>query len=119
MSKKLKKVTQQKPYFCKDKQTRLEILREISKNTGLLKTQVESVFTELSALLNSHIHKRGSGEFIVPMTGIKVRRVKKRATRARMMVSPLTGQEVFVPGKPGRMAIKLSALKPLKEAVLD
>lgn len=119
MSQKTRKVGHQKQGFSREKQTRLDILRAISNNTGLLKVQVESVFLELSELLNSHMHKRGSGEFTIPMTGIKVLRVKKRATRSRTMLSPLTGQEVFVPGKPGRLAIKLSALKPLKEAVLD
>ena len=65
------------------------------------------------------MQKRGSGEFTVPVLGIKVRRVKKKATKPRKMISPLTGQEALVPGKPLRMAIKLTALKPLKMSVLE
>lgn len=111
-SNKLKKAGNQK-------QTRIEILRSIAESTGLSKVQIESVFSELTLLLHAHMRKRGSGEFTVPMVGIKVRRVKKKATKARKMVSPLTGQEALIPGKPARMAIKLTALKPLKSAALE
>jgi len=101
------------------KQTRIEILRSLADNTGLPKVQVEAVLTALADLLHSHMKKRGSGEFTVPMAGIKVRRVKKKASKARTMVSPLTGQEVVIAGKPARLAVKLSALKPLKLAVQE
>ncbi len=118
-SKKSKKSGSPKQTLGREKQTRIEILRSIAQNTDLTKVQVESVFSALTDLLNSHMRKRGSGEFIIPMVGIKVRRVKKKATKAREMVSPLTGQEVVIPGKPSRLAVKLSALKPLKQAVQE
>lgn len=117
--KKLKKTTVQKQTLGREKQTRLEILRTVADVTGLPKVQIESVFITLADLLHSHMRKRGSGEFTIPMAGIKIRRVKKKATKARKMVSPLTGQEVVIAGKPARLAVKLSALKPLKLAVLD
>lgn len=101
----------------REKQTRIEILRSISENTGLSKVQVESVFEALTEHVQSHMRKKGSGEFTIPMAGIKIRRVKKKATKSRTMVSPLTGQEVVIAGKPARMAVKLSALKTLKSAV--
>jgi len=117
--KKAKKAGTQKQILGRDKQTRIEILRSIAESTGLPKVQIESVFSALTALLHAHMRKRGSGEFTVPVVGIKVRRVKKKATKSRKMVSPLTGQEALIPGKPARMAIKLTALKPLKLAVLE
>ena len=117
-SKKSSQAGNQKQLLGRKKQTRIEILRSIADNTGLPKVQVESVFSALTALLQAHMQKRGSGEFTVPVVGIKVRRVKKKATKPRTMVSPLTGQEALIPGKPLRMAIKLTALKPLKLAVL-
>jgi hypothetical protein len=115
---KSKKTGNQKQILGREKQTRIEILRSIADNTGLPKVQIESVFSALATLLHSHMRKRGSGEFIIPVVGIKVRRVNKKATKSRKMVSPLTGQEALIPGKPARMAIKLAALKPLKLAVL-
>jgi len=118
-SNKLNKAGNQKQLLGRKKQTRIEILRSIADNTGLPKVQVESVFSALTALLHAHMQKRGSGEFTVPVVGIKVRRIKKKATKSRKMVSPLTGQEALIPGKPARMAVKLTALKPLKLAVLE
>jgi hypothetical protein len=117
-SKKSNKVGNQKQLLGRKKQTRIEILRSIAGNTGLPKVQIESVFSALTLLLHAHMQKRGSGEFTVPVVGIKVRRVKKKATKPRTMVSPLTGQEALIPGKPARLAVKLTALKPLKLAVL-
>jgi len=61
--------------------------------------------------------KRGSGELTIPKTGIKLRRIKKKATKARRMVSPLTSKEVTIAAKPARFAVKLSALKTLKEMI--
>lgn len=116
--KKFKKVNP-KQNLGKDKQTRIEILRSLSDTTGLAKGEVEGLFSALTDMIIAHMRKKGSGEFTIPMTGIKVRRVKKKATKARKMVSPLTGQEVTIAGKPARHAIKISALKVLKEAVVE
>lgn len=101
----------------KDKQTRTEIFHTISENTRLSKTQVEQVFDELNRLIEGHLKKRGSGEFIIPKTGIKLRRIKKKPSKERTMVSPLTGKEVTISAKPARLSVKLTALKVLKEVV--
>lgn len=101
----------------KDKQTRTQIFQTISENTHLNKNQIEGVFDELNRLIEGHLKKRGSGEFIIPKTGIKLRRVKKKPTKERTMVSPLTGKEVTISAKPARLSVKLTALKVLKEVV--
>jgi len=101
----------------REKQTRVQILQTLATTSGLSKTQVEAVFSAMAELMQSHMKKRGSGEFTIPMAGIKVRRIKKKATKTRTMVSPLTGQEVTIAGKPARNAIKISALKILKTSV--
>ena len=119
MSKKAKKSSQTKQNLGREKQTRIEILRTLAEESGLTRAQVETLFDSLSTLIQSHIRKRGSGEFTIPMSGIKVRRVKKKATKSRKMISPLTGQEVVIPGKPARNAVKISALKTLKTAVKE
>lgn len=117
--KKAKKSGNAKQSLGREKQTRLDILRNLAEMTGLSKVQVENFFESLTELIVAHMRKRGSGEFTVPMTGIKIRRVKKKATKSRKMVSPLTGQEVVIEGKPARHAVKLSALKVLKAAVKE
>lgn len=101
----------------KDKQTRIEILQSLAEQTNLSRVQVESVFDALNSVIEGHMKKRGSGEFTIPKTGIKIRRIKKKATKSRKMVSPLTGQEVTIAAKPARNTVKLSALKILKEMI--
>lgn len=113
---KVKKVAA-KAVVLKDKQTRIEILQSLAQQTNLTKVQVESVFDALNKIVEGHMKKRGSGELTIPKTGIKLRRLKKKATKSRRMVSPLTGQEVTIAAKPARFIVKLSALKTLKEMI--
>ena len=101
----------------KDRQTRMEILQIISDKTGLKRVDVEAVFTVMAEIIKGHMKKNGSGEITVPL-GLKVRRVRRKPTKKRTMVSPLTGQEVVIPPKPARDDIKLIALKRLKESLL-
>ncbi|MDB6095983.1 MAG: DNA-binding protein [Francisellaceae bacterium] len=105
--------------FTKEKQTRIQILQTIADTAELSKVQVKNVFMVLSELLKGHMKKKGSGEFTIPMSGIKVRRIKKKATKARTMVSPLTNKEVVIPAKPARTGIKVTALKSLKVAISE
>lgn len=113
---KVKKVAA-KATVLKDKQTRIEILQSLAEQTKLTRVQVESLFDALNKVIEGHMKKRGSGEFTIPKTGIKLRRIKKKATKSRRMVSPLTGQEVTIAAKPARFTVKLSALKTLKEMI--
>lgn len=105
------------PALQKAKQTRIEILQSLAEQTNLTRTQVESLFDAMNKVIAGHMKKRGSGEFTIPKTGIKLRRIKKKATKERRMVSPLTGQEVTIAAKPARYAVKLTALKTLKEMI--
>lgn len=97
------------------KQTKTQIIREISENTGLTNQQVKVVLEELHDLAERHMKKRGSGEFIVPMLGVKIRRIRKKATKKRMGRNPFTGQEIMIPAKPARDVIKVTAMKAIKE----
>lgn len=102
----------------KEKQSRLQILQAISDNTGLKRVDVESVFTEMKKIIEGHMKKTGSGEVMIPKLGVKLRRIRRKPTKKRVMVSPLTGQEVVIPSKPARDDIKLVAMKVLKEAIV-
>lgn len=101
----------------KDKQTRVEILQHISDVTKLKRVEVEAVFTEMAKLVRAHMKKQGSGEIMIPKLGLKIRKVRRKPTKKRVMVSPLTGMEVVIPPKPARDDVKLIALKWLKESV--
>ncbi len=99
------------------KQTKHEILNAIAEDTGLAKKDVAAVFASLSDLITRHIKKRGSGEFTIPDTGIKIRRVKKPARKARMGRNPATGEPMKIPAKPASTTVKVVALKALKDVV--
>lgn len=111
--------TKSTPARCiKEKQTRVDVYRQIAEEVGLRVVQVKQVFDALSGLIEGHLHEDGSGEVSIPGL-VKVKRVKRKATQTRTMVSPLTGTSVEIPGKPPRPDVKLIALKSLRDMVSD
>lgn len=98
-------------------QTKSEILSAIAEDTELTKKQVAEIFSSLSDLITRHIKKRGSGEFTIPDTGVKIRRAKKPARKARMGRNPATGEEMKIAAKPASTTVKLVPLKALKDVV--
>lgn len=100
-----------------EKQSRVEILQAISNMTDLKRIDVEAVFDATYALISGHMREGGSGEFIIPKLGVKMKKVRKKERKERKMVSPLTGTEVEIAGRPAIDDVKLIALKPVKETV--
>jgi len=100
-----------------DKQTKTQILTAISEETGLSRKDVAGVFASMSTLISRHVMKRGSGEFSIPDCGIKVRRVVKPRTKARMGRNPATGEAIKIPAKPAKTVVKVAALKALKDKI--
>ena len=99
------------------KQTKTQIIATISEETGLSKKQIGDVFASLGGLIQRHIRKRGSGEFSIPDTGVKIRRVVKPARKSRMGRNPATGETIKIAAKPASTTVKCVALKNLKEMV--
>lgn len=99
------------------KQTKVQIYSELAENTGLSKTDVKNLFSALRNLVERHLKGRGSGQFIIPELGVKVRRVSKKATKARKGRNPFTGEEITIAAKPARKAVRATVLKNLKEVV--
>ncbi|HHI76405.1 MAG TPA: DNA-binding protein [Gammaproteobacteria bacterium] len=100
-----------------NKMTKTQILNHIAEATGLSKKQVGEVFSELGDLITAHMKRRGSGEFTIPDTGVKIRRVKKPARKARMGRNPATGEPMKIPAKPASTTVRVTALKALKETI--
>lgn len=100
-----------------EKQTKNQIISSISTETGIHKKEISGIFQSLAGHIHRHMQKRGSGEFVIPETGIKVRRVMKPATKKRLGRNPATGEQIMIAAKPARTVVKVSALKALKEAV--
>ena len=91
-----------------------EMFSNIAETTGLTRKQVSAVFESLSDLMGRHLKKRGAGEFTVPGL-MKLRVVRKPATKARKGVNPFTGLETMFQAKPARNVVKIRPLKKVKE----
>ena len=73
------------------------------------------VFDALTGLIKKELRK-GPGQFTVPGL-LKLRLVKKPATKARKGINPFTKQEQIFKAKPARNVVKIQPLKALKEMV--
>jgi len=98
------------------KMTKTAILNELAERTQLSRKQVGSVIDELELLVERHIKKRGVGEFTLPGL-LKIRAVKRPATKKRVGRNPATGQEIMIAAKPATIRVRVAALKRLKEMV--
>ncbi len=94
--------------------TKSEILAHISKETELSKKQVSAVFDSLNGLIKKSL--RSAGVFTVPGL-LKMKVVKKPATKARKGINPFTGEETTFKAKPASKKVRAAALKSLKEMV--
>ncbi len=99
------------------KQTKTQIIAAIAESTELSKKDVAGVFSKLGELVESHMKRRGSGEFTIPDTGVKIRRVKKPARKARMGRNPATGEAMKIAAKPASTVVRVTALKALKDTI--
>jgi nucleoid DNA-binding protein len=97
--------------------TKSEIYANIAEDTGLTKKDVNAVFESLSAQIKKSLGGRcGPGLFTLPGL-LKMRVVKKPATKARKGVNPFTGEEMMFKAKPASKTVKVAALKGLKDMV--
>ena len=67
-------------------------------------------------MIKKDLGKRGPGTFTVPGL-MKIKVVRKPATKARKGTNPFTGEEMMFKAKPARNVVKVQALKGLKDMV--
>ncbi len=96
--------------------TKSELLNTIAEHSGVAKKDVGSVFDVLSDIIEAHVKKGAVGQFTLPGL-MKVKTIRKPATRARKGVNPFTGEETVFKAKPARTVVKILPLKKLKEMV--
>ena len=97
--------------------TKSEIYGKIAEDTGLTRKDISAVFESLSAQIKTNLSGRGAPEtFSIPGL-MKVRVVKKPARKARKGVNPFTGEEMMFKAKPASKAVRITALKGLKDMV--
>ncbi|HUW97807.1 MAG TPA: HU family DNA-binding protein [Acidiferrobacter sp.] len=89
-----------------------ELLSHLADKTNLKRKEISAVFDELTTVIKRDI--KGPGTFnLVGLMKIKV--VRKPATRARKGINPFTKEEMVFKAKPARNVIKIQPLKTLKE----
>lgn len=94
--------------------TKTQIMTTISDMTGVAKKDVAAVFECLAEIVNGHIKPRAAGEFTLPGL-LKIKVVRKPATKARKGINPFTGEETVFKAKPARNVVKIKPLKKLKD----
>jgi len=120
MAKKKVSLSAKKPTSTKSKssgtksRTKSEILTALAAETELSKKQVAAVVESLTVIMKKDLSKAGT----FTLAGVfKATVVRKPATKARKGINPFTKEEVVFKAKPARNAVKIRALKALKEAV--
>ena len=96
--------------------TKAETFTYIADKTGLTKKDVGAVFDSLNMLIRRDIRRTGPGMFTVPGL-MKIKIVRKPATKSRKGVNPFTGEAMVFKAKPARNVVKVTPLKGLKDMV--
>jgi nucleoid DNA-binding protein len=96
--------------------TKAETYTYIAEKTGLTKKDVGAVFESLNTLIKRDLRRTGPGVYTVPGL-MKIKVVRKPATKARKGVNPFTGEPMTFKAKPARNVVKVLALKALKDMV--
>jgi DNA-binding protein HU-beta len=96
--------------------TKAQVISELSESTELDKKSINRVFEGLTELIKKQLGPRGPGEFVIPGL-LKLRAVKKPATKDRPGINPFTKEPITIKGKPASKKIRATALKQLKDLI--
>lgn len=94
--------------------TKSEILNQIVKETKLSRKQAGAVLESLSGCIRKGL--RSTGLFTVPGL-MKLKVVKKPATKEREGTNPFTGEKMVFKAKPASKKVRILPLKALKNMV--
>ncbi len=97
--------------------TKTQLLTTLAERTDMKKKDIATIFDELALIINGHVKRNGAGVFTLPGL-LKIKVVRKPATKARPGINPFTGEETIFKAKPARNVIKCQPLKALKEMAL-
>lgn len=96
--------------------TKTEVLNAVAEKAGLSKKEVGKVMDALAEVVAGQLSKKGPGMFTLPgLVKLKVR--AKPAVPAGMRKNPFTGEMKMAPAKPASRAVRVTAVKKLKDAV--
>lgn len=96
--------------------TKGQVYGTIAEKTELSRKQISGVFDALAKLIGDNLGKKGPGIFTIPGL-VKLKCVRKPATKARQGVNPFTGAPMTIKAKPARNVVRALPLKNLKSMV--
>jgi DNA-binding protein HU-beta len=96
--------------------TKAQVISDIAEGAELDKKSVARVFDGLTELIKKQLGSRGPGEFVIPGL-LKLKSVKKPATKDRPGKNPFTGEAITIKGKPASKKVRATALKALKDLI--
>jgi nucleoid DNA-binding protein len=91
-----------------------DVVAQICKDAELSRKQVAAVFESLNGIIKKSL--KGHGVFTMPGL-LKMKVVKKPATKARQGINPFTKEPMTFKAKPASKKIRLLPLKSLKAFV--
>jgi nucleoid DNA-binding protein len=95
--------------------TKAQVIAEIAETAELDKKSVTRVFESLTELIKKELRKP-NGEFVIPGL-LKLKAVKKPATKEREGINPFTKEPITIKAKPAQKKVRASALKALKDLI--
>jgi len=96
--------------------TKGEVYTKLAAKCNLTKKQVSTVFDAVTELIGGELGKKGPGVFVIPGL-LKLKVVRKEATKAKQGINPFTKAPMTYKAKPARNVVKAYPLKSLKEMV--
>jgi nucleoid DNA-binding protein len=87
--------------------TKAQVIAEIAEAAELDKKSVSRVFDGLTELIKKELRKPNA-EFVIPGL-LKLRAIKKPATKDRPGVNPFTKQPITIKGKPAKKKVRATA----------
>ena len=94
--------------------TKSEVMAQICKDADLSRKQVGAVFESLNGIIKKSL--RGAGVFTLPGL-LKMKVVKRPATKARQGINPFTKEKMMFKAKPASKKVRVLPLKSLKALV--
>jgi nucleoid DNA-binding protein len=96
--------------------TKAEVYSTLAEKTGIGKKDVAKLFDAMGDLIAKELGKKGPGQFVIPGL-LKLKVVRKPATKAKQGVNPFTKEPMTIKAKPARNVVKAVPMKALKELV--
>ncbi len=94
--------------------TKTEIIDQMAEESGITKKQAGLALAALQGMAASSLKK--GGVFIIPGF-VKLKAVIKPATKERKGINPFTKEETVFKAKPASKAVKVIAMKALKDSI--